>query len=408
MPGMKMAQPLSSRKVSVWVTSIAIVTVGCLFTVILLHEVFLWLPGSWGAVGEYVYRGVFFVTLPARLLAALPFPQKGHHWPAGHYVITAAMAALYCYGGLRLAKRVWRARRTSSDDTMEDKSVRIPRRAFLARTGLGAAAFAGTGFFSYASVIAPHQVAVRRYTMAVHDLPTALEGLRIVQISDTHYGPYVSLDYLEGVIQQVNSLRGDVVLLTGDYVHKTPASIADGVGVFKGLHAPLGVVGVLGNHDHWEGAGRIRSQFEKISVPLIDNDRVFLTADRMGRTPCSDSICIAGVGDLWEEGVDFDRALQGVPDAMARLVLSHNPDAAESVFGDHRIDMMFSGHTHGGQMLFPGVGPIAPSRYGAKYLGGVCRGPRCPVVVSRGIGMSVVPMRFRVAPELVVVDVHGA
>jgi len=166
----------------------------------------------------------------------------------------------------------------------------------------------------------------------------------------------------------------------------------------------------LGNHEHWEGARACRKEFDKIDIPLIDNDRLFLTPGGLRERPVTErSLCIAGVGDVWTDEVSFADALRGVPADMPRVVLSHNPDAAEMNDARHRIDLMLSGHTHGGQVRLPVIGaPWRPSKYGSRYLGGKCRGPQCPVIVSRGIGLAGIPLRFRVPPELCVITLVRA
>jgi predicted MPP superfamily phosphohydrolase len=148
----------------------------------------------------------------------------------------------------------------------------------------------------------------------------------------------------------------------------------------------------------------------RAGIPLIDNDRLFLGPSGLsGEPPAADAICIGGVGDLWEAEIDAGRAFAGVPPSMPRLLLSHNPDAAEVLPPDLRVDLMLSGHTHGGQVAFPVIGaPLAPTAYGKKYLGGLCRGPTCPVVVSRGVGITVLPVRLSVPPELVLITLRRA
>ena len=197
-------------------------------------------------------------------------------------------------------------------------------------------------------------------------------------------------------------LEGDLVVLTGDYVHLTPRSIESGISVLARLRARYGAVAVLGNHEHWEGAESCRVVFRRIGIPLIDNARLFLTPE--GLVPEArpgQCLCIGGVGDLWEDAVRFDLAIDGAPDSTPRIVLSHNPDTAEMVRQSHRVDLMLSGHTHGGQVSFPYVGPpVNVSAYGRKYLQGLCHGPHCPVIVSCGVGLAGVPARFGTRPDI--------
>jgi hypothetical protein len=137
---------------------------------------------------------------------------------------------------------------------------------------------------------------------------------------------------------------------------------------------------------------------------------MFVTPMGLSEKPIrGESLCIAGVGDVWTDEVSFTKALRGIPEDMPRIVLSHNPDVAETMDSHHRVDLMLSGHTHGGQVRLPVIGaPACPSHYGMKYLGGKCHGPQCPVIVSRGIGLAGIPLRFRVPPELCVITLVKA
>ncbi len=217
-----------------------------------------------------------------------------------------------------------------------------------------------------------------------------------------HYGPYTSLSYIRSVIDTANNLQPDIIALTGDYVHRTPRTIEPGIRILRFLDARNGTLAVLGNHDHWEGADACRDAFSRIAIPLVDNDYRYLTEHGLSKTPGSRaSLCIAGVGDLWEDEVSFDKALGTVPDTIPRLLLSHNPDVAEIIDRKTRVDLVLSGHTHGGQGNVPFfTAKYLPTRYGDKYLEGLCKGPRCPVIVTSGVGISGIPMRLGAPPDI--------
>src|SRR5262249_24297196 len=129
-------------------------------------------------------------------------------------------------------------------------------------------------------------------------------------------------------------------------------------------------------------------------------------------TAADQGLAVCGVGDLWEDDQDYERALDDLPEEMPRLLLSHNPDVAEEksfIRSGLRVDLMLSGHTHGGQIWVPGFGtPIVPSRYGQKYAGGWGGGPPGPVFVSRGLGLSMLPLRRGVTPEIAVLELRTA
>jgi predicted MPP superfamily phosphohydrolase len=184
------------------------------------------------------------------------------------------------------------------------------------------------------------------------------------------------------------------------------------VGALAGLRAKLGVVGVLGNHDWREDGPLSQRELTRAGVRLIDNGRLFVAPSRRLSDAPSEGLCVAGVGDLWTDRQDYGRALGGLPADMPRLLLSHNPDVAEEpafVESGYRVDLMLSGHTHGGQIYLPGVGAIVTmSRYGQKYVRGLVRGPTCPVYVSRGLGMAMLPVRFGSVPEVAVIELRSA
>jgi uncharacterized protein len=173
----------------------------------------------------------------------------------------------------------------------------------------------------------------------------------------------------------------------------------------------IATVAVLGNHDWWEDAALTRQQLGNVGIALIDNAHRVVTPDRKLVGRAREGLGICGVGDLWEDKPDYHRALGTLPEPMPRLLLSHNPDVAEEpefVGSRLRVDLMLSGHTHGGQIRLPMLGtPIVPSRYGQKYAQGWVEGPVCPVFVSRGIGVSMLPVRIGVTPEIAVLELKA-
>ncbi len=340
--------------------------------------------------------------------------RNGHHttWPL--WLLMLPINCVLWAAGLRVALGILFPSRAASTPSVEPIPGRhLSRRAIL--TGSVRLAAVGAGSVAaYSFFFAPRRFQIVRQTRAIRGLRSELDGLRIVQMTDIHHGPNLSLQYVREVIAAANALQPDVTLLTGDYVYRSPQYIAPVIRELAALRAKIGVVGVLGNHDWWEDADLTRREFARTSIPLIDNDRVIITPDRelvRGRV-VDEGLCIAGVGDFMEDVADFSTALRDIPTAMPRLVISHNPDAAEAselIYARHRIDLMVCGHTHGGQAWLPGVGrPIVPSRYGQKYAYGSVRGPVCDVYVSSGIGTSILPMRFEVPPEINVIELRSA
>lgn len=233
-----------------------------------------------------------------------------------------------------------------------------------------------------------------RRTITLPNLPPMFRGMTLAFISDVHHGPFVPLAYVRDIVEIANSLEPDLVLLTGDYVSRHPRYIEPGIEALGKLKARIGRFAVLGNHDHWEGAPAVRHALAEAGISLTDNMGFWL--DRQG-----DRLRICGVGDLWTDRQDPQSALGDATTHDAVIMLSHNPDYAETI-RDRRVGLILSGHTHGGQVVMPGFGaPIVPSRYGQKYLHGLVQGPSCQVFITRGAGTVGPPVRFLCRPEIV-------
>lgn len=252
----------------------------------------------------------------------------------------------------------------------------------------------------------PRRVMISRFETPIIDLPRELHGLTVVQLSDIHHGPWMPIEVVKSIVEHTNHLHPDIVVLTGDYVVNSPRYIRPVAQALAQLQPTIGTYGVLGNHDWWEGVGDVRRAFSEVNIPLIDNNRVFISADRCESEDSSNCLCIAGLGDAWEDRVDFESALGDVPEHTPRLVLAHNPDCAEDlrlIRSRYRIDLMLSGHTHGGQVCSPRKQtPLLPAMRRHKYAKGLVTGPVCPVYVSRGIGTAGVPIRVGAPPEIAV------
>lgn len=398
---------------------VAALALGAVFCAAALGaERLLW-PAALESFGHLLYKLVYWLCFPLWMLLRVAIePREDHHWPLYIWVVAAFASAILYYA---LAEWLLRRRRAQSPAAPEPPESQPPpqpapqqpatpltRREFFARASAGAFILAGGATLTWGSFIEPLRLKVRRFEIPIAGLPPALDGLTVGHFADSHYGPYVSLPFIQRAIARLNALQPDLIVLAGDYVHRTTRAIPQGIGVLAALKARLGIVAVLGNHDHWEDAAAIRRRFRQIGIPLLDNDRRFLSPAGLSAEPDADAICVAGVGDLWEDWQGFEPALGGVPAAMPRLLLSHNPDAAERVPESLRIDLMLSGHTHGGQVRIPGLGtPVVPSAFGQKYAGGLVAGPRCPVVVTRGVGMTILPLRLGVPPEIGLITLRG-
>ncbi len=241
---------------------------------------------------------------------------------------------------------------------------------------------------------------VDRQDLPLPRLPRPLDGLRVAFLTDLHHGPTTGLDYIATAVRTTLTLQPDLVVLGGDYAYKDAKYLAPCFGVLAGLRAPLGVYGVLGDHDYRLDVEAARAGMRAAKVTELTN-----TGAWVGRGGAR--FRIGGVDDLWMGKPDVAAALGDATAADAGLLVSHNPDVAETLT-DRRVGLVLSGHTHGGQAVVPGVGaPVVPSRYGQKYLRGRVEAPTTTVYVSRGLGTVVGPMRFASRPELTLVTLRA-
>lgn len=238
--------------------------------------------------------------------------------------------------------------------------------------------------------------------IGIAGLPTAFDGYRIVFLTDLHASPLVPRWWLDRAVATANALEGDVILLGGDFVDDDPHYVADLAPILTPLRAPDGVFAVLGNHDHYVDAGAVRAALHAAGVVELFNRNVVV-----GRG--GEKLALCGVGELEMDVIDFERTVGRLPAEVPRIVMSHDPDVFAYWPAHLRCDLMLSGHTHGGQAFLPIIGPpFVPSQFGARYLAGrFVEGPR-QLYVSRGIGVSGAPFRWKCPPELTVIQLTRA
>jgi uncharacterized protein len=297
----------------------------------------------------------------------------------------------------------------------------ISRRGFL--KGVGAFLGGGFGLGGYAFGVEPQRLEVTSYQVTPAGWPSGLR-LKIAALADIHAcEPWMSVERIEQIANQTNRLSADLIVLLGDYSashrYVTKSVPAEAwARALSGLRAPLGVHAVMGNHDWWEdraaqrdGRGPVvgRRALEKHDIPVYENDVVRLRKD--GRpfwlAGLGDQLALLG-GKRWGRrhmtGVDdLPATLAKVTDDAPLILLAHEPDVFPTV--PARVSLTLSGHTHGGQVRLLGYSPVVPSQYGNRYAyGHVVEGKR-NLVVSGGLGCSVLPLRLGMPPEIVLLDV---
>ncbi len=243
-------------------------------------------------------------------------------------------------------------------------------------------------------VNARRTAAVVHVDVAVLDLPPALDGFRIAQISDIHVGPTIKRPYVEAVVEAVNKLDADVVAITGDLVDGSVRELAEHVAPLAGLRSREGTFFVTGNHEYYSGAAAWVGELRRLGIIVLMNEHVVLR--RSGA-----AIVVAGVTDFSAghfdraEASDPKRALEGSPPAALRVLLAHQPRSAEAAEAAG-FDLQLSGHTHGGQFL-PWNFLV---RLQQPFTAGLKRWRRMWVYTSRGTGYWGPPKRFGAPSEI--------
>jgi len=272
----------------------------------------------------------------------------------------------------------------------------LTRRSLL----LGAAA-AGLGVAIDANHHGRHAFEIVHRTFAIANLPDAFQNFRIVQISDIHLEEFTETWFLEEMVRQVNALHPELVLLTGDFVTRAPLPIASAwkaagicAEILTGLTAPQRYA-ILGNHDVAVGATRVATPLVAHGTPVLANSYVPLERG-------ADRIWLCGLDDVANGAPDLDLAVPADPRAPV-VFLCHEPDYVDRIVHHPRfpsIDLMLSGHSHGGQIRLPIIGPLILPPLGKRYPEGLYHFGHMQLYVNRGIGTVGLPLRLNCPAEL--------
>jgi hypothetical protein len=252
----------------------------------------------------------------------------------------------------------------------------------------------------------PSSLRIVRHSIVVSPWHAANSGLKIAVLSDLHVGsPHRSLANLSKVVAATNAEQPDLIVLLGDYVITgvlggefiEPEPIAAELAALK---APLGVVAVLGNHDWWYNGERVRKALESNRIRVLENQNLLLTHQ-------GQSFWLCGLADMWTRGERLLPTLAEIHDANPIIALTHNPDLFPLM--PARVSLSLAGHTHGGQVNLPLIGrPVVPSKFGQRYAYGLVEENGKKLFVTEGIGTSIIPIRFRAAPEIVLLTIKSS
>lgn len=243
---------------------------------------------------------------------------------------------------------------------------------------------------------------VNPQTVVLPNLAPEFAGYRIVHFSDIHMDDWMTAARLASIVETIDAQQPDLIAFTGDLVTRDiDRHAADLAATLSQLSARDGVVAVLGNHDHWTDATMARRILHAAGMQALDNA---VCTVRRG----AGILHVGGVDDYWQQQARLDHVLDDLPDEGAAILLAHEPDFADVSAASGRFDLQLSGHTHGGQVCWPLVGPLVLPRYGRKYPLGRYQVGRMIQYTNRGVGMVQPQVRLNCRPEVTVFTLQGA
>ncbi|MBL8203529.1 MAG: metallophosphoesterase [Blastocatellia bacterium] len=256
-----------------------------------------------------------------------------------------------------------------------------------------------------AALLETTQVQITHLPVHLSKLPSEFHRFRIIQLSDVHHSSFVSEAEITTAAQRVNELQPDLIVLTGDYVSHSVDFIPGCARALGKLRAKHGVFAVLGNHDHWTDGQLMKTALESQGIRVLCNENERIEKDGA-------HICLAGVDDMLVKLDDMKTALADTLRSETRILLAHNPalirEAARA-----GVDLMLSGHTHGGQIDWKLLVPKKETRLSRwlrrpsrKFMRGLAVLGNTQLYVNRGFGTVVVPLRYGCTPEITLIELH--
>ena len=272
------------------------------------------------------------------------------------------------------------------------------RRKFLFLTAASvAAAFGGD-----VTLLEPNRPRIVREDLYLRRWPPRLDGFTIAVLSDFHYDPYFSIHPLRAAIPLVNDLQPDLIVLTGDFVTVPTLNTGDNESAASGaepcarmlrqMHSRHGLWAVMGNHDYYTSAARVTSALQADGIQCLANQSFAIEQDGA-------RFWLSGLDDLFSGTADLQKTLHSIPPDEATVLLVHEPDFADIV-ARHPVDLQLSGHSHGGQIRIPGLGPLFLPDFARKYVWGLYRIGDLTLYTNPGLGTIGLPMRWNCPPEI--------
>jgi len=357
-------------------------------------------PGPWRRVLTLALVALA-LSIPAAVVAARTLPRDGVSPFA--WVAFTWMGLVFFLLVLTLTLDLLRgvALLAGGEAARDPERRRFLSRALAAVAGLGAG---GLGAFAFLAATRP--VGVKKVTVPLRNLPAALDGFTIVQLTDIHVGPTIGRGFIEELVARVNGERPDLIAITGDLVDGSVEELGAFLGPFTGFESRHGTYFVTGNHEYYSGHEPWIRFLETLGVRVLRNERVRLAHPAADGGPAA-ALELAGVNDYTAGGFgdppDLARAVAGRDPNAPLVLLAHQPRHAPEA-AEHGVSLQLSGHTHGGQ-IFPFnflVHLQQPFVAGLHALGEMA------VYVSRGTGYWGPPMRLGAPAEITRIELRPA
>lgn len=266
-----------------------------------------------------------------------------------------------------------------------------------------AVSFTGT---YYTMEFEPSWLEVSQVEIPLASLPKAFDGYCIVQVSDIHMGGWMDRSHLADIVEQILELKPDLIVATGDFVmgHRWDLGLEyaalEFVEVMKPLVQAHKVIAIMGNHDHWSDVSRVRTMLELAGILELKNDVHVIERDGA-------ELYIAGLDDIYVNAHDMEAVEAKLPIGVQAILLAHEPDYAETSLLTRKFFLQISGHSHGGQVVLPLLGPLVLPEWGRKYPAGLYNLFGMWLYTNRGVGMTSPFIRFNCRPEITVFTLNG-
>ena len=244
----------------------------------------------------------------------------------------------------------------------------------------------------------PKNIDLVEIDIELNDLSWNFNNFKILNLTDIHLGQWINPEYLDELIDYVNTLNVDLITLTGDYFSYVIEGYEESLeNSLKKLDAPYGKVGVLGNHDHWMSSDKIREIFKNSDIIDLSNDVITLEKD-------GDRINICGVDSCTVCADDLDKVIAKMPKNIPNILLAHEPDFAKESSQTNLFDLQISGHSHGGQFIIPKF-ETTPFRgpNSTKYPVGLYKVGNMTQYTSKGLGTNSFRVRINCKPEITII-----